>query len=42
MEPACWTKGENVDVDERGYVDINISILDAEVLLTPMKLEIYD
>ena len=41
-EPPCWTMGEMFDVDGRGYVDINIGILDMVVLITPMKLERSD
>ena len=41
-EPPCQTKGEKFNVEERGYVDVNVSILDAEVLITPMKLQRCD
>ena len=38
-EPPCWTKGEKFNVEGRGYVDVNVSILDIEVLITLMNLE---
>ena len=41
-QPPCQTKGERFDVVVRGYVDINVGVLDAEVLITPMKSERYD
>ena len=42
LEPPCCTKGEKFDVEERGYTDINVCTLDAEVLITLMKLERYN
>ena len=34
-ELSCQTKGKKFDVEERGYADVNVSTLDAEVLITP-------
>ena len=42
LEPPCQTKGEKFTVEKRGYADVNISVLDAEILITPMKLERCD
>ena len=33
------TNGEKFDVEERGYVVINVGALDVEVLITLIKLE---
>ena len=42
LEPPCQTKGEKLNVEERGYVAININALDVDVLITLMKLERSD
>ena len=41
-EPTCCTKGQKFDIEGRGYVDINVGILDMEVLITMIKLERSD